>query len=171
MINTISPHVHTAPRNPVPLPWDSTSPFIFCRYIFFPGKAAWAPSKNILYRLFLEIKQQTWWLVNLTNSLCCIQLHFILNNLFSCIGYFTYTSNCFSCNNCFPSILVFLPYWYGTIFSVCSHTFMLFWLRKISLSVETSQLSFHVLFWFICAFHLEISSFILVRLSPFYSYF
>ena len=39
--------------------------------------------------------------------------------------------------------------------TVYSHTFTFFWLRKISVSVETSQLSFCV---FICAFHLEISS-------------
>ena len=45
---------------------------------------------------------------------------------------------------------------WGPIFIVCSHTFTLFWLRKISVIVETFQLSFRV---FICAFHLEISSF------------
>ena len=44
----------------------------------------------------------------------------------------------------------------GAIFSVCSHTFILFWLRKTSVSIETYQLSFHM---FICASHPEISSF------------
>ena len=36
----------------------------------------------------------------------------------------------------------------GTIFSVCSHTFILFWLRKTSVSVKTYQLNFCVFFWF-----------------------
>ena len=36
---------------------------------------------------------------------------------------------------------------------------ILFWFKKNSLSVETSQLSFLMTFWFICAFHPEISSF------------
>ena len=44
----------------------------------------------------------------------------------------------------------------GTIFSAYSHTFILFWLRKTSVSVKMYQLSFHVL---ICAFHPEISTF------------
>ena len=39
-----------------------------------------------------------------------------------------------------------------TIFTVCSHTFILFWLRKNSVSVKMYQLSLCVLFWFICAF-------------------
>ena len=43
----------------------------------------------------------------------------------------------------------------GTIFTVCSHTFSLFWSRKISVIVKTYQLSFYM---FMCAFHLEISS-------------
>ena len=42
------------------------------------------------------------------------------------------------------------------IFTVCSHAFILFWLRTSSMCVETYQLSFHV---FICASHSEISSF------------
>ena len=41
---------------------------------------------------------------------------------------------------------------------VCSHTFILFSLRKTSVSVKMS-LSFCVPFWFICAFHPETSSF------------
>ena len=45
--------------------------------------------------------------------------------------------------------------------NVCSHTFILFWLRKTSVIVKTYQLNFHVFIW---AFHLEISSF-------FYPYF
>ena len=44
----------------------------------------------------------------------------------------------------------------GTIFTVCSHTFIFFWLRKTSVSVRTYHLSFHV---FICAFYLAISPF------------
>ena len=44
--------------------------------------------------------------------------------------------------------------------SVCSHTFTLFWLRKTSVSVEIYQLSVRVLFWIICAFHLDNSSFV-----------
>ena len=47
----------------------------------------------------------------------------------------------------------------GTIFTVCSHTFILFWLRKASVSVEMYQSSLHILFWFICAFYLQTSSF------------
>ena len=35
----------------------------------------------------------------------------------------------------------------GTIFTMCSHTFILFWLRKAFVGVETYQLSFRV---FIC---------------------
>jgi hypothetical protein len=46
-----------------------------------------------------------------------------------------------------------------TIFTMCSHTFILFLFRKASVSVETYQLSFHVLIWFICGFHPETSSF------------
>ena len=37
----------------------------------------------------------------------------------------------------------------GTVFTVCSHTYTLFWLRKTSVMVEVFQLSFHV---FVCAF-------------------
>ena len=44
----------------------------------------------------------------------------------------------------------------GVIFTICSNTFILFWLRKISVIINMFQLSFHV---FICGFHLEISSF------------
>ena len=39
---------------------------------------------------------------------------------------------------------------------MCSHTFALLWSRKTSVIVKTFQLSFCV---FMCAFHLEISSF------------
>ena len=45
---------------------------------------------------------------------------------------------------------------HGTIFTMCWHTFTLFWLTKISVIVETFQLNFHE---FVCAFHPEISSF------------
>ena len=44
----------------------------------------------------------------------------------------------------------------GAIFTVWSHTFFLFWLRKTSVIVETFQLNFRV---FMCAFHPENSSF------------
>ena len=43
-----------------------------------------------------------------------------------------------------------------TVFTVCWHTFTLFWLRKTSVIVETFQLSFRV---FVCAVHPEIYSF------------
>ena len=56
----------------------------------------------------------------------------------------------------------------GVIFSVCSHTFILLWLRKASMSVETYPLSFRM---FICASHPEISSFSSVIVSMFYSYY
>ena len=42
---------------------------------------------------------------------------------------------------------------------VCSNTSILFWLTKTSVKVEMYQSSFCELFWFICAFHLETSSF------------
>jgi hypothetical protein len=42
----------------------------------------------------------------------------------------------------------------GIIFTVCSHTFTLLWLRKTSVNVETYQLSFRV---FMYAFHLKIT--------------
>ena len=49
---------------------------------------------------------------------------------------------------------------------------ILFLLRKTSVSVETYQISLHVLFWFICAFYPESSSFFFpVRSSSFNSYF
>ena len=54
-----------------------------------------------------------------------------------------------------------------TVFTVCSHTFTLFWLRKTSVIIEMFQWSFHV---FMCVFHLEISSFLLVGISPYFSY-
>ena len=41
------------------------------------------------------------------------------------------------------------------IFTVCLHTFILFWLRKTSVIVEIFKIRFHV---FVCAFFLEISS-------------
>jgi hypothetical protein len=44
----------------------------------------------------------------------------------------------------------------GAVFTVCSHTFTLFWMRKTFVIVETFYLSFCV---FVCAFHPEISSF------------
>ena len=37
----------------------------------------------------------------------------------------------------------------GTVFTVCSHKFTLFWLRKTSVIIKTFQWSFHV---FVCAF-------------------
>ena len=49
-----------------------------------------------------------------------------------------------------------------------SHTFILFWLRNISVIVKTYELSFSV---FICALHQEISKFFSVRDSFFHSYF
>ena len=56
----------------------------------------------------------------------------------------------------------------GVIFTVCSHTFTLIRLRKTYVIVETYRLSFPV---FMCAFHPEISSFFLERVSSFFSYF
>ena len=50
-----------------------------------------------------------------------------------------------------------------TVFTVCSHTFTLFWSRKTSVIIETFQLSFRV---FMCAFHPKFS-----RVSSFISYF
>ena len=55
-----------------------------------------------------------------------------------------------------PSLIPFPPgsYWTlsrGTIYTVHSHTFILSWLRKTSVSVKTYQISFWVC---ICAFHL-----------------
>ena len=47
----------------------------------------------------------------------------------------------------------------GALFTVFSHTFIFFWLQKTSVSVKMYQLTFRVLFWFIWAFHPEISSF------------
>ena len=44
----------------------------------------------------------------------------------------------------------------GALFTMCSCTFIVFWFRKTSTFVEMFQLSFCV---FMCAFHLEISSF------------
>ena len=44
--------------------------------------------------------------------------------------------------------------------SIHWHTFILFCLRKISISIKTYQLNFCVLIWFICAFHPETSSFL-----------
>ena len=45
---------------------------------------------------------------------------------------------------------------HGTIFTVCSHTFTLFWLRKTSVIIEIYKINLHV---FVCAFPPEISSF------------
>ena len=56
---------------------------------------------------------------------------------------------------------------HSTIFTVCSLTFTLFWLRKTSVIVETYQLSFCVFIW---NFHPEISVFS-ARVSCFHSYF
>ena len=55
----------------------------------------------------------------------------------------------------------------GAVFTVYSHTLTLFWSRKTSVKIETTQLSFHV---FMCAIRPEISSFLL-RVFPFFSYF
>ena len=43
-----------------------------------------------------------------------------------------------------------------TIFTMCSHTFTLFWSKKTSMIVKIFQLNFCA---FVCAFHLEISTF------------
>ena len=57
---------------------------------------------------------------------------------------------------------------HDAIFTMCSHTFILFWSRKTSVTVKTYQLSYHM---FICAFHLEISSFFSsVSVSSFFTY-
>ena len=45
---------------------------------------------------------------------------------------------------------------HGAIFTMCSHTFTLFWSRKTPVIVKIFQLSFHV---FVCAFRPEIPSF------------
>ena len=45
---------------------------------------------------------------------------------------------------------------HGIVFTVCSHTFTLFWLRKTSVLIETFQLGFLV---FMCTFHQAIFSF------------
>ena len=57
---------------------------------------------------------------------------------------------------CWPPGGTFLKLPCGTIFTSCSHTFTLFWSRKICVIVKILQLNFHV---FVCAFHPEISSF------------
>ena len=58
--------------------------------------------------------------------------------------------------SCLASTLVALPNLLcGAVFTMCSHTFTLFWSRKTSVIIKTFQLSFHV---FMCVFHLEISS-------------
>ena len=44
----------------------------------------------------------------------------------------------------------------GAIFTVCSHTLILLWLRKTFVIVKTFQLNYHL---FTCALHSEISSF------------
>ena len=66
--------------------------------------------------------------------------------------------------------------WGGTIFTMCSHTFILFWLRKTSVIVKMFQLSFCVCVcvyaWArVCTFHPEISLFFSVRVSSFYSFY
>ena len=71
-----------------------------------------------------------------------------------------------------PPLFLFLPGGFysklscDAIFTVCLHTFMLLWLRKTSISVETYQLSFHV---FICAL-IRVLLIFSVRFSPFYPY-
>ena len=57
----------------------------------------------------------------------------------------------------------------GTIFTVCSHTFILFWVTKTSVRVKLYHLSFNVLFQIICAIHPETSSFF-KKVFTFYSY-
>ena len=47
-------------------------------------------------------------------------------------------------------------------------TFTLFWCKKTSVIIEKFQLSFHLS---VCAFHLEILFFFLVKFSSFFSYF
>ena len=47
---------------------------------------------------------------------------------------------------------------YSAVFTMCSHSFTVFWLRKTSVIVEMFQLSF-CMFTCVCAFCLEISSF------------
>ena len=43
---------------------------------------------------------------------------------------------------------------HDAVFTICSHIFNLFWLRKISVIIKIFQISFHV---FVCAFPPEIS--------------
>ena len=56
-----------------------------------------------------------------------------------------------------------VPYSRGSVFTVCSQKFILLWLRKTTLIVETYQLRFCM---FICAFHPSFGKFPL-----FFSYF
>ena len=56
----------------------------------------------------------------------------------------------------------------GTFFTVCSQTFILFWLRKTSVIVNMFQLSFCVC---VCVPFIWRSLHFLVRVSPFFSYF
>jgi hypothetical protein len=71
-------------------------------------------------------------------------------------------------SSCFFPGVSYLKLSDGTLFTVCSHTFILFRLRKTSAHVESYQLSFRLI---ICAFHPEISSLFFVRVFYFYSYF
>ena len=54
----------------------------------------------------------------------------------------------------------------AVVFTMCSHTSTLFWLRKTSVIVKTFQLSFHT---FVCLSSRDLLTF-LVRVSTFFSY-
>ena len=58
-----------------------------------------------------------------------------------------------------------------TPYLLCLHTFIFFWLRKISVTVEMYELSFRVLFWFCSCLSFGDLFILLVRISPFYFYF
>ena len=82
------------------------------------------------------------------------------------------------CLSIFPKLLLYscsFPMWliqklsYDAIFKVFSHTFMLFWLTKASVTVKMSQLSFHVLFY-LCLSSRDCFIF-LVKVPTFYSCF
>ena len=77
-------------------------------------------------------------------------------------------SSCFFPGGSYSKLL------FCSIFTVCSYTFILFWLSKAKTFAKRYQLSYHVLFYFICTFYpitYSSSFFFFVRDSPFYSYF
>ena len=104
---------------------------------------------------------------NISVKLVCVYVCLSSRDLFifrkSFLFLFLFLCSLLIGNRCF--FYLFMVSYIYIVFSiscailpVCSHTFILFWLRKISVSVETYQLIFCVLFWFICALHREISS-------------